>query len=139
MRRNNGPARWTRLGDFASPRQTEELTVTTDRSVGAATGDINPQGAPADAGRAADMTLCLCNSRFSIFHSSPTASQASPYWLPTPLTRVRTAYSPREAVMNSVCRSRPPKQILPVQFSGTSRCSTCLPVRSKTKTPLPVR
>ena len=61
------------------------------------------------------------------------------YSLPTPCVRVRKAYSPALAVIKSVERSFPPKQIFPVQDSATGICAICLPVLSKIVTPLPVR
>lgn len=56
-----------------------------------------------------------------------------------PFTRIRTAYSPFPAVMNSVVISFPPKHTFAVHGSGTSICATFLPALSNTVTPLPVR
>jgi len=56
-------------------------------------------------------------------HASAVRRQGD-HWLPTPLTRMRSPYSPLLAVMNSVCRSRPPKQTFAVHGSSTAMCST---------------
>ena len=61
------------------------------------------------------------------------------YWLSTPWTFRRNPYRLLLAVMNSICRSLPPKHTFAVQPSGTGICSIFLPEEAKTDTPLPVR
>ncbi len=55
--------------------------------------------------------------------------------LPPPDRATGCRYTPAVAVMNSLCRSAPPKQTFAVHGCGTVMCAICLPLRSNTLRP----